>query len=1111
MAVPPTNTTDNTDRLRQKIEAATFRFSPKDLKYIEERLSSTFAESIKKASNASGTFDGISSKFIEGAKKAAAIQEVSAERVRAAQEALNNAATRQQRRILEDEIREAQREIRESDNQLKKEQTALDHQLKMQEDALAHRLKMESLEQDRQIKKQEAAQNRQLRKAQAVFERQLEQQEESFKTFMDLKVRFATDKAGLGKDIAEGISGALSKGLSGVSSSDLIGGLGGMLSKGGGLIEGAGLAAGGAEAGGLAAAATSLGPIVAGLGGVVAALGAVAAIFDMAYDQTKKFNMALTEGAGSADFFANSVGVMSGSLKDLRKAGNLLALQIRMDTEEVMKYTTTLNSSGITYKEFAGFAGEGASQQQAFMDVTRTAIVASKALGIEATDAAAFMDRSMRDLGTTALPEIQDAFSMINDAAARSGMSVKSFFTAINETTSGMALHNFRLEDTIELMQTMVDVLGEDVAKQEARLKGTFRQMGYQERIRTVMTTGVGKTSRIVGAEARTLMGTLPDEVGAQIRTALGGTAETPVEELVQKLGTMNEEQYRQLVFGLRQSNQQAAAMQLDNMRDLARGAARPGDVLAQADAIGQLSKSGELAMELAQASAVLGDQGISSMEGLDRAAYEQITGRSGENFEIMKRLDRALRGGFDDLQARLKAGTATAEEQKFAGMGYEEAIAAGFGGQQVEEGLRSGFSSMERMTEQLLSETQSIFTTLKNSVVFLLEGIYGMIELIAYYMPGASELRTAIEEQSKTMTEIQKLSEKTTADQTRLNELTRKEASGIGLSGAEKAEMESLRNTVSGDLTQLAGLQAKLDTYATISDPTTATGVAPVAQAAGELGAGGGAPAAARLATAQTQAETDAANAEWWQSMENTALNAAGGAALGSMIMPGAGTGLGAWLGGLGLLGDLSSYAPEVGVQGDVAAADIRKESAQRANDALDTISENTGVSTEATEENRQTLISLLSATEEDSRDTTELLGDIADRMKEQARGTAIKDLIAGGYQPQVQEYLTTGKIDALSGINDPLVKDALQALGVTQEPAVRDFVYQSDGNRGRITPINKADELYGAMPGGAISRAGAGGTVNIVVNGGDTAKVYAVVKQALQDSGITPPAGGR
>jgi hypothetical protein len=97
--------------------------------------------------------------------------------------------------------------------------------------------------------------------------------------------------------------------------------------------------------------------------------------------------------------------------------------------------------------------------------------------------------------------------------------------------------------------------------------------------------------------------------------------------------------------------------------------------------------------------------------------------------------------------------------------------------------------------------------------------------------------------------------------------------------------------------------------------------------------------------------------------------------------------------------------------------------------------------------------------------------------------------------------EEVLTGQFGEISGD----LAAQYQGYGINVRPTVRDFIYRGDGRSGDITPIDKADEFFGAKPGGALDSMGMGGnkTVNISINGGDEARVYSVVKKVLRDSG--------
>lgn len=1095
---------------KQNIDfAASMTFNPKDIEKLENAFGAGFTDAISKAAKlGSKQFtDNILNKMGEVADE----MKTAAAKIQAEQERINGLAEG-------DAKKAAEKQLRADKLKLFKQKRAFDIETK-------------------------------------THNAYIDRQEEMLKAYDELTVKIKVDKKAFASDMGEALSGAFSK-LSSGDFAGLASSLGGALSKGGGMAEAAGMAGGGAAAEGGAAMLSTLGPILAGLGAAVGVIASVAVVLQMAYDQTKKYNQALTEGAGAADFFSKGVGSMSGTLKDLRGATFELGKRFRMDTEEIAKFTNTLNSSGVTYKEFIGLAGEGKSAQQAFFDVTKTAIVAAKGLGIEAGDAAAFMDKSMRDLGKTSLVEIQGAFGLIGDAAARSGMSVKSFFTAINEATSGMALHNIRLEDTIGLMLTMTKVLGEDAAKERAKMEGTFKNMGYTERIKTVLTTGKGTTSKIVGADARAQAeefskGSLPAAI-KKFGKEIGSTLIQDGNLSVEKLGKMGEKEYRTLVTTLRASddaNAVVAARQLDNIRDLAAGAMNPGDELAQADALGQLSKSGELAMQLASASAVLGEKGISSMKGLTRAAFEQITGMSGENFEVMKRLDRELRGQFAGIQQKVKDGTATEDEKKFAKMDFTEAVAAGFGKAEMEKGVRAGFSGMERMTESMLTETQSITTTLKNYVGFFLESIYGLMEWLVRKI-GGDDQADALDMQKKQMDALEEANTKSTEMVGAINELRRKQASMLGLSPTEQTDLAAKEKAYTEIEAEKARLRAGVDAFSQYSSPEAAMAMSKVAGASAAVGAGGGAAALAEEKKAREEAE-----------YEKSGFSLAGGAAVfggaegnaslfgmsptedfWGLVAAGAGAGAGAGAlggaaaGGVGAIPGAVIGALVGGTAAAIAAWSSEDDEAtfkqlqqglgpEGAATGIDLLAESTGLTEEYTGASKDTLAEMLSKDAgyftasgkplaSLAADQKVLLDKLLKSMTGSEQSKALTTLADSSEEGKaaVAAFLTSGKkdaldIDAFTKSNDPNIIMALKAAKGTTSSPVNDFIYRGGMNGGVITPINSADEFIGMKPGGNVERGGRGGTGGtVVVNiNGDTATIVRVMKDVLQKSGLT------
>lgn len=111
-----------------------------------------------------------------------------------------------------------------------------------------------------------------------------------------------------------------------------------------------------------------------------------------------------------------------------------------------------------------------------------------------------------------------------------------------------------------------------------------------------------------------------------------------------------------------------------------------------------------------------------------------------------------------------------------------------------------------------------------------------------------------------------------------------------------------------------------------------------------------------------------------------------------------------------------------------------------------------------------------------------------------------------SGKNAAQVTQMLT-GNVTAEDGRN-PEYGGILQAR---QLRGAHDFVYQDNGGRSVITPIDREDQIMGMKSGGPIANAmgggrGTGGNVNISINGGDERRVFEVVRRAIQQAGITP-----
>jgi hypothetical protein len=547
------------------------------------------------------------------------------------------------------------------------------------------------------------------------------------------------------------------------------------------------------------------GAATAAAAGVVAAVVGLGIMFKKVYDWSKGMNKALLDNVASADLWSDAMN--RGHLDMNRMAGTLrdtatdMAYDWRMQSEEVIGLMRAVNDAGLTFKELQQFSG-GLSFRDAVQDTAEMVLIASKNLGIGYQEAGEYADRMMRDFGM-GIDGVTESFAKVFVAAQGSGMAVKSFFTAVNEASSGMALYNFRLDDTLGLLLLMTEVLGEDMAKQQLGLQGQFKNMGMQERTKTAMTTGVGRTQSILKADAEAQARTFTEQFGHQI-AQLGGTG--MISSMGQldagAVGSMSEKDFRNAIGKLREGEgNEAMARNLENIRQLAQGTG--GGALGAAAGMGGLSRSGEMAMQLAQASAVLGAP-ISEMEGMDRMAFEEITGQSGENFEILQRLDRQFRYEYE--QAGGAEGT---------GSSFFEFVGSGQFADQLEQAASEAQDPMRRLAEAQLKETTSVVQTLKNIVGIGIDNVASGIDTLYRHFTRYSNSETDEMKASKVKKEtmearLRELTDIQSADRTMGATSTGSEAARIqGELETRAQQIQDLRNAIREErdvYTEMAG-----------------------------------------------------------------------------------------------------------------------------------------------------------------------------------------------------------------------------------------------------------------------------------------------------------------
>lgn len=865
----------------------------------------------------------------------------------------------------------------------------------------------------------------------------------------------------------------------------------------GALAGGARMGAGAAGAAGLSGAASALTAAAGSITAVTAPLAAVFAVIGAGYGQTKELNKALLDSATAADLLGENTedirmlgaeyDALNVRLKMLRRVTIDAAYDFRMSKDEVSGYIGALNEAGLTVNEFRGIVSEGTSDMKAYTDVTRTAILASQGLGISASETGDFMNKMTRDLGAD-LTDVQGAFGMIFSEARKAGMSTKDFFAVMNEASSGMALYNFRLSDTLGLFTDLVDILGEDLAKQQIGLEGTFRQMGMQQRVKTTMLMGTDRARGIASADAKAQ--------GREFAKSFGdlpGIGNLGDPEMLKRLGGMSGEEFRRVYAGV---SDPAAKRQLVSIRELSKSL--DGGFMDVAQSLGSLSKTGELAAQLSQGAALSGGEALSEMSGRQQMMIQEALGIGGDQFETLKRLDIGLRSEFESMRA------SAADGDEILSMTFEEALAGGLLSQSkvLEEGAELQYSLMERTAQDQLMETRSLTQTVSNQIASLLEnvwiGVEHLVTLFGNWVGGQDE-DLALRRQSMQAEEEQRaLLEKLGQDIfAKKGEITSED---------DPARRAALREELASLEAQAAGAREKMSMEKDVRR---------------KISSGGGATAR-RDVMAERFAEQFGMSPEEFVGSQSFAKQSKMGIGAGERVSVGLGTATGykgiAAAGHIGRSGVLSAVGDDL-KSGAITPEKAREMGFEVAVEPLQELTaEQIETITAQAEEDRMQAENLAKKQEDKQDETTNAVEQLTGIME---REQLAKITGATGLTPEkLQQLMMQGEAGQAQIVNklraaatgpDAQISEAqareyggLLDLNVGRD--FNDFIYRGDGTRGTINPIDSQDQFFGAKPGGPIAGAmGGNKTVYINVNGGDEARVYQVIKKVLQETGYS------
>lgn len=870
-------------------------------------------------------------------------------------------------------------------------------------------------------------------------------------------------------------------------------------------------------------------------GTLTAAVASLVKLIMMAVEHAEKMNKQILEGAGALDLGAKNAEDLEKNLSTIRGATEDMGLVVRFraTAEENARILQLLNQQGVTYKKLAGDIEDTEKAQKNFVEVIEQAHTFSNLLGVSLDEITQMQATMIKNFGYST-DTMEDAFRAIAKGAEIAGFNTKRFYSMVLQATSGMAAHNVRIEEASALLATFGKALGTNAEKMLSTVAQGFAGEGMTERFKRIMTTG-GKTMQNIFSDASERVSRkffedftgqskniikAFDKAGINIK-GLNIKEPEGQREVIKKLSALSPKKQAELIAQVRSEGGDEMARQFSKLVDISKGTTgRLGDM---AKSLGKLDFTGNFVASLKQANAVIGKP-LSEMSAMEQAAFEQITGISGEQREMLSEVSRMLEGNKAILDQELELAKKRGEiSQK-----QQAELAKKFGAtiQKTDEGFKimaattkevekegrkelqavisdsevksaedlasaneEAFSKMVeeplskelQLAQQVVKETTSIKKIMEGGIQNILGQIYDAVLAVIDLLPGnrmtedEKERRSILMEQLALQKEALSEQQLNVQEQISTTESALETATGEERKGLEKT-LESLRTQNEAFASEIEKTDETTKNLMRMTEGGTSKNIL------GEI-EGKELTQEEMLARAQ---KGEGQGLEGFAAQKLTSAQMASRGAVQGFLSPGGG-------GVEGVKGLLKLFSKDE--EGSVEAKELQEKDIEQ--------------SEELSEEEKKHLEELQKEKikEEDKKhkDITDLSDEQIDeliKLREDRYRGAVAEL---GLSPAQQQ----AALDALvqEGVLPPHIANKLteeqkarfaSAMG---RGGVDDFIVNDQG----ITPINKKDQIVGFKPGGPIDRGGLGGQTvnNIEIHVYGTGK--AAVMQALHELGLT------
>jgi len=616
-----------------------------------------------------------------------------------------------------------------------------------------------------------------------------------------------------------GLAGAITGALGSVRSGDLKG-VGDIVKGAGGAMRTRGRAA---QAAGAADTATkmqkamgSLGGVMAGLGAAVATIGAVVGAIGLlvkvlldAEAAVKDVNKSIIQMGGATNLGATGVADLAAKLRPINEFFSERPFSVEWYTtpEMLEGIAKGFSEAGFTMRKMSDEIKVGTQHMDGLRGATVLALTYANLFGKEASAVAQDMGKIAFEQGST-LNRIAEGFSAVHEMARVSGFEVKRFYSAVLESTTGMGMYNRRIEEAAALLSTLSNILGETVGGEFLKsIQAGFKDMSLEERLKQILVQGKGNVSEMYESAMRTALEGVRGDF-ADMVTPLGQAFDiTSLDDLADKLGKMDPLKFNKaLADALRLGLTGEQANRIRQLRGLARG--ETGDVGTQAIEMGKLGPVYKIVGAIEAAQQITGKKSIADFSVEEFMAAAKVGGVTEQQMidEV-----RALAGNAEGTWSILKdiasgKRKATPEELDYYKTQYGAVIENGkvineaskkemdeftdllMSSQEMQELMAKNEEQVSEdieLAREIAHNTESVTNVLKTTVQDWLKQIYWKATEIYEYLPNLvpEYIKKLMEDSPMGMTEAQAKSE---AMKTLSSEID-------ALSGAEERVREKL------------------------------------------------------------------------------------------------------------------------------------------------------------------------------------------------------------------------------------------------------------------------------------------------------------------------------